>query len=346
MLKLDGDLTFEGQVSGTVGRDLAADLVFRSKRFEADRGPALLERSSSAKVASPGDSKPLEPVKAPPITVSGKVIVEEGRFERIPFTDLSAVMTQKESLFSLEELKLEAFSGRLSGLAWADLGSLPLTYGTRMVMTGVQVNSALEAIANMEGIVYGKTSMDISLEGKGTQFADLEKYLTGKGAIKTVDGRITSANLGGGAAKAASLLGIQGDGNETRFDDMNVSFTIKDGKVKVSNLRILTGEYALKAWGDIGLDRSLAMTSRMTLSSKRSNEIPENRRRLFPKEPDGRVQIPLKIGGKVTSPKFTLDTSAMKEAVKDEVKREVEVKKEKLEEKIQKDLQDKLKKLF
>lgn len=346
MVKLDGNLTFEGSLKGTVGRDLEADLAFTSKRFEMDRGPALMERSSSEATVPPAGSEPIKPIKAPPITVNGQVTVDEGRFERITFTDLSAQLSQKESLFSLEELKLAAFSGRLSGFAWVDLGVLPLTYGSRMMMTGVQVNDALAAVARMDGIVYGKASMDVAIEGKGTQYEDLEKYLSGKGAVKAVDGRLTTANLGGGASKAASLLGLGDGSGETRFDDMDVSFTIADGKVKVSNMRITTGEYALKARGDIGLDQSLAMTSRMTLSHESSNEIPAKRRRLFPKEKDGRVQIPLKIGGSVTSPKIRLDTSAMDQAAKEEVKKEVEEKKKELKKKIEKDLGEKLKKLF
>ena len=342
MLKLDGDLTFEGSLTGTVGKNLKADLAFRSKRFEVDRGSALLERSSSDVIVPPVGAAPLKPLKAPPISVTGQVTVEEGRFERIDFTDLSAVLSQKESLFTLEELKLNAFSGRLSGSAWTDLGTLPLAYGTKMMMTGVEVNEALTAVANMDGIVYGKASMDVSIEGKGTEFADLEKYLSGKGAVKAADGRLTTANLGGGAAKAASFLGLEGDDGETRFEDMDVSFTIEDGKLKVSNMRLTTGEYSLKARGDIGMDKSLAMTSRMTLSQEKSNEIPAKRRKLFPREPDGRVQIPLKIGGSITSPRIGLDSSAMNQAAKEEVKKEVEEKTEKLKKK----LGDELKNMF
>ncbi len=346
MVKLEGDLTFEGSVTGTVGRDLKADLALRSQKFEMDRGPALLERSSSEVVAPPVGGEPVKPIKAPPISVNGKITVEEGRFERITFTKLSALLSQKESLFSLDELKLSAFSGRLAGSAWADLGTLPLAYGTKMMMTGVQINDALTAVANMEGIVYGKASMDVSIEGKGTEFADLEKYLSGKGAVKAANGRLTTANLGGGAAKAAALLGLEGDDGETQFEDMDVSFTIEDVKVKVSNMRISTGEYSLKARGDIGLDRSLDMTSRMTLSREKSDQIPANRRRLFPKESDGRVQIPLKIGGNVTSPSIGLDSSAMNQAAKEEVKKEVKKKTEELKKKIGKDLGERLKNLF
>jgi AsmA protein len=346
VVTLDGDLTFEGSVTGTVGTDLMADLAFRSKRFEVDRGPGLLERSSSEVVVPPVGGQPVEPLKAPPISVNGKVTIEEGRFERIAFSGLSALLSQRESLISLDELKLEAFSGRLAGSAWTDLGTLPITYGTKMMMTGVQVNDALTAVAGMAGIVYGKATMDISIQGKGTESADLQKYLSGKGAMKTSEGRITTANLGGSAAKAASILGLEGSDGETRFDDMNVSFTISDGKVNVTNMRLATGEYILRTRGDIGLDKSLDLTALMTLSKKKSEQIPANRRRLFPKETDGRVQIPLEIGGSVNSPRIGLDSSVMEQAAKEEVKKTVQEKGDKIKEKLEKDLGDKIKNLF
>jgi AsmA protein len=343
MVKLEGDLTFEGKVTGTVGKDLAADLTFASKKFEMDRGPALLAQSSSEVVAPPvGKAPPMEPLTPLPVTVKGLVTVKQGRFERIAFSDMSTALSMEGTRFSLDEMKLSAFSGLLAGSAWADLGAMPLAYGSEMRMAGVELDDALTAVAGMEGIVYGKASMDVSIEGKGTEFADLEKYLTGRGAVKATDGRLTTANLAGGAAKAASVLGLDDGDGETKFENMDVSFTIEDGKVKVSNMRIATGEYTMRTQGNIGLDKSLAMTSRMTLSTEASDKIPAKRRKLFPKEADGRVQLPLKIGGSVTSPKVTLDSSAMNEEAKEEIKRDVEEKTEELK----KDLGKKLKKLF
>jgi hypothetical protein len=84
------------------------------------------------------------------------------------------------------------------------------------------------------------------------------------------------------------------------------------------------------------------MTSRMTLSKEASEKIPAKRRKLFPKEADGRTQLPLKIGGSVTSPKVTLDSSAMNQEAKEELKRDVKDKTEELK----KDIGKKLKKLF
>ncbi|UCG38803.1 MAG: AsmA family protein [bacterium] len=350
MMKLGGDLTFRGKVTGKYGKDLSARLAFTSERFEADRGPALLARSSSKAVAPPVGAAPLKPIKAPPITVSGSVTVKQGRFEKIAFSDMKADLSQKGTRFSLDQMALTAFSGQLQGKAWTDLGLLPLTYGAEMKMDGVQVNDALAAVAGLEGILYTRASMDVSISGKGTEMADLQKHLTGQGAMKGTEGRLTTANLAGGAAKAASILGLGEEGGETRFEDMDASFTIADGKVKVSSMRLATGQWSMVTKGDIGLDQSLDLTSRMTLSQQATARIPEQRRRLFPREKDGRVQLPLKIGGTVTSPKVGLDSAAMSQAAKEELKEEVQQKteerKEELKDKIQKDLGERLKKLF
>jgi|GEM_PF-5814567 len=346
LMKLDGDLTFQGKVRGTPGKDLLAELSFRSEKFEADRGPALMERSSSKAAAPEGGQEPLQPIKAPPITLKGMVAVKDGRFEKISFSNLKANLSQRGTRFSLDNLSLQAFSGGVQGSAWADLGELPLAYGSSLSLDDIQVNEILSSLAGMGGILFGTTSMDLSLSGKGTEFEDLKKYLTGKGSLSGEDGRLTSANLAGGAAKAASLLGIGGEGSETTFEAIKASFSIENGKVKVGNMGIETGEWSLKALGDIGLDKTLSLSSRMTLSEAATARIPEERRRLFPRESDGRVQVPLKIGGTVTSPSFALDTSAMGEAAREEVKEKIEEKKDDLKEKLKEDLGEKLKKFF
>ena len=84
----------------------------------------------------------------------------------------------------------------------------------------------------------------------------------------------------------------------------------------------------------------------MTLSQEATEKIPAHRRKLFPKEADGRLQLPLRIGGSVTSPKISLDSSAMNQEAKEELKKEVEEKKEEIRDKLKKDLGKELKKLF
>lgn len=347
MASLDGDISLRGDVSGVVGRDLTVDMVFVSDRLEVDRGPAMKERSTAPASGEEkaGQAGP-EPMAPPAVTVTGKVEVKEGRFEKISFSDLEAAVSQKGTRVSLDDMTLSAFSGRMAGKAWADLGQVPLAYGTRMSMQDVEVNDALEAVARLPGVLFGKVSMDVALDGRGTDFPHIQKFLSGSGSLEAKDGRLATANLGRSAGKAASLLGLSADGEDTPFEDMDATFTIKDGKVKFSRLRLASGQWDLSARGDVGLDRSLALTSHMTLSEQATGKIPADRRKLLPKAPDGRAQLPLKIGGDVTAPRITLDSSAMNAEARREVKQKVEKKKQELKEKLGEDLQKQLKGLF
>ncbi len=349
MARLSGDLSFTGSLKGTLGKDLAARMEFSSKKLEIDRGPAL--RDTGKPAAEKTAEAPYKPMEKPPLKVSGRVSVAEGRFEKVNFTDLTADLSQRGTRFSLDGMTLTAFGGGLAGSAWADLGTDPVAYGSSLKTDRVQMDDVLATFTGLRGILFGEVTSDLALTGKGTALDQLRKFLTGDGSIKVSGGRFTSANLLGGAQTAASLLGLSSSGEkETAFDSMDASFSIANGKIRIGGMDILTRDWGMKGSGSIGMDSSLALSSRMTLTDAMTARIPENRRALFPKDSSGRLQIPLKISGTVTSPKFGLDSDLMKAAAKQQLEQKVlgdkEKTKEDLEEKLEKSLGDRLKKLF
>ena len=346
--KLAGDLTFAGTMKGTMGKNLAARMEFTSTNLEIDRGPGLGGKREEGK--GTGDKGKAGPMKDPPINVSGKVSVAKGRLEKVSYTDLTAALSQKGTRFSLDNLSFRAFGGSLGGSAWADLGTEPMDYGSSLRTDRVQMNDVLSTFTGLDGILFGEVTSDISLGGKGFELAQLKKFLSGKGSIKIGAGRLTSTNILGEAGQTASMLGLTSQDKETTFDGMDGSFSIGRGKVNFSGMQILTRKWGLAGSGDVGMDQSLAMTARMALSDALARNIPRDAKQLFPKDNQGRLQIPLKISGTVTSPKFDLDSKVMGKVAEERVKKEVKEKQEELEdkfqEKIDKELGDVLKKLF
>ncbi|HDL52798.1 MAG TPA: AsmA family protein, partial [Proteobacteria bacterium] len=345
-LSLSGDVSFKGSVKGTMGKGLAARMDFSSSNLEFDRRPALKEAGKGAKEPPPGAGKKFEPIRPPPITVSGGINVAKGRFEKMAFTDLTATLSQKGARFNLDRMSLSAFSGRLEGSAWADLGKAPIEYGSKMKMDKVQINEAVSAFSSLGGLLFGEASSNISLSGKGTEFKDIKTSLLGNGTLELGPGRLTSANLMAGAAGAASLLGMGSDGKETKFDGMNASFSVKDGKFNFSRLGISTKGWSMKGSGAVGLDQSLALSTNITLSEPTASKIPENSPRLFPRNSRGLTIIPLKVSGTVTSPRFALDTGTMKAAAREQAKQKVQKKVEGRKEELKEKLREKLKNLF
>jgi len=352
--RLAGDLSISGKMKGKYGKDLMATVDFKSSNFELDRGPALLE---AGKADTPAEEtagikagQAFKPIKPSPVSFNGKVFISKGRFEKVDYSNLAAVMTFKGTKFNLDRMGFSAFGGNLAGSAWADLGVAPLAYGSTMKMNKVQINDAVSAFTKLGGMIYGKATSDVKISGRGTVFEEVKKSLSGGGTMDVGEGRLTNTNLLKGAGVAASLLQLGSGKDETQFDAVKAAFTIKDERVKVSSAVISTADWELTASGYIGLDRSLNMKSRMALSGKLASVIPQNKRDLFPIDNLGRLQIPMKIGGTVTSPRFALDTAVMAEAAGEAAKKRVEKKIQKrqdeLKKKLEKDIGDSLKKLF
>lgn len=350
--KLAGDMKFAGTLKGTVGNNLAARMEFTSTRLEIDRGPGLGGKSEKKPEEGKGTGEKVKsgPMKDPPINVSGKVSVAKGRLEKVSYTDLTAALSQKGTRFSLDDLSFRAFGGSLGGSAWADLGTEPMDYGSSLRTDRVQINDVLATFTGLDGILFGEVTSDISLNGKGFELAQLKKFLSGKGSIKVGAGRFTSANILGETGQTASMLGLTSQGKETTFDGMDAAFSIGRGKVNFSGMQLLTDKWGLAGSGDVGMDQSLAMTARMALSGALAKNIPRDAQQLFPKDSQGRLQIPLKVSGTVTSPKFDLDSKVMGKVAEERVKKEVKKQQEELEDKakerIEKGIGDALKKLF
>ena len=354
---LAGDVSISGTITGRYGKDLTAEVNITSSAFELDRGPALLEEagtSSGSGGAPSGQGNTFKPITGSPITFTGKVSVAKGRLEKVAFENLTASMSFVGTKFSLDRMGFSAFGGQMAGSAWADLGSSSPAFGSSMKMKDVEINKALSAFTKLGGTIYGKVSSDMDISGRGTVFTDIQKTLTGRGKTSIGEGRLTNTNLLKGAGGAASLLGLGSGPDETRFDAISADYTIGNGKINISKAIVSTRDWALTAAGSIGMDRTLSMRSRMALADSLASRIPRKRQELFPRDSTGRLQIPLKIGGTVTSPRFTLDTAVMARAagkaarkrVEKKVEQKVQQRQDELKRKIEKDIGDSLKNLF
>lgn len=350
-VKASGDLAISGSVKGTPNKDLVARVEAVSSRLEMDRGPMLLEEASESD-ESTGEPVQITEIIPPdlPLTVTAKLSVKEGRFEWVNFRDYSAQASAKKKQLSLDNMELAAFGGRIIGSSWINMTETPPGYGSDIKIQGIEFNDLLTEWINLKGVLYGKLTADMLVSGVGNSIEEFKDSVIGVGSFRTDKGRFTSANILSEAGAAASLLGLDSEGKETEFDRMDGRFTIRKGKVLIEDLQLSAAGWSATASGEVGLDQSLNMSTRLAPGKTFEAKIPADRRDLLPRDDKGRLQIPLRVKGTLTSPKFSLDSDAMEEAAKQRVKRKVEEKKEEvrkdLGEKLEKDLGDALKKLF
>jgi hypothetical protein len=117
----------------------------------------------------------------------------------------------------------------------------------------------------------------------------------------------------------------EGDGQNTRFEEISASLTISRGTATTDDLVIQAGHLRTVLSGRIGFDRSLDLRGRAIVSAERVAAAVDSVRELGRlRKASGEIVVPLTITGSLDAPKFDIDMgSVIREGVVDELKRRV-----------------------
>ena len=141
----------------------------------------------------------------------------------------------------------------------------------------------------LNGNFSGKIDVDTKLDN--TMAPQLET-LNGNGSLNTRDLNLSNVPLLNHIAEATGRTELK----ELNAKDLNIDFTIKEGRVNTRPFDIKMGGLSLNLSGSTGLDQTIDYTGRLTLP--KANTSPFN-------------TIDLKIGGKFSAPKVSIDTKSM-----------------------------------
>ncbi len=308
----EGDLTITGHAKGTINKDLLATMDLASSYIEMDRGPLLLEKNQDPDSKSVGEME-LTQLLPPslPMTVSAKISVSGGRFEWVTFSDLTAEMRIKNRWASLDRMDFLAFGGRLTGTSWFNIRELPATYGNDIQILDMEIDRFLTAFAGLDGIMYGKASLDLFVSGRGKNMDQFKETTLGLGKFNIANGRYIPANFLKGALKAASLPVDEKLPAYTEFATMKSTIAVRGGEVDFTGLTCTSEDWVLDGSGIIGLDQNVSLRYLMTLSDPLVSAIGKDKQKSLPRDGKGQLQIPFKLSGTFTSPEFSIDSNAM-----------------------------------
>ena len=142
---------------------------------------------------------------------------------------------------------------------------------------------------NLKGNFSGKISVNTTLDATmSPQF----ETLTANGSLNTRDLNLSGVSVIDKIADATGRKELK----DLSVKDLNVDFTIEDGRVHTKPFDIKMGNMSLNLSGTTGLDQTIDYTGKLKLPESKSTAI---------------STIDLKIGGKFTSPKVTVDTQSM-----------------------------------
>lgn len=252
-----------------------------------------------------------------PVALSLKTPVEIKNFQ------LAAEVKGQEA--RLNSLSFHLFDGQVQGQGKLIAGSDVPPFNGGVAVQGVQLGPALDAVAETPVSISGTAGADLTLKGRGFSMQDLTKALEGTGHMAVKDGKIEGVNLLQEAMSILKVAGITLDNPKaTAFSTIETDLVIKQGIVNVQRVLMDSHDFQATGGGTIGFDQTLNLGVTLNLSQGLSQKIAGASpvARLALKE--GRLSLPLTIGGTVQAPSYGLDMKGLTGAVQEQVKKKAE----------------------
>ena len=183
----------------------------------------------------------------------------------------------------------------------------------------LDMGALLDTVAGRDAKLDGRGRIDAELKGRFEP-----GFLTrmGGGArLVVANGVLHDFPLLATVNRALRLS--EGDGQDTRFEELSASLAIARGTATTDDLVIQAGHLRAVLSGEIGFDRSVNLRGRAIVSAERVAAAVDSVHELARlRKASGEVIVPLTITGSLDAPKFDVDIgSVIREGVVDELKR-------------------------
>lgn len=222
-------------------------------------------------------------------------------YEKITISNMKGGMTVKDGILTLQDVSANALGGNCTVSGTYDTSD-PETPQVNFALNLKQV-SFTETFKSVESVqkfapvfesLLGNYSMNLNFNTRlGDNILQTLGALTGSGAILTNDvkvGNVTALTALSSALKTDAL-------NSFSLKDLNLPFTIKDGKLTTKPFNMNMGNgISLKLEGSTGLDQTINYTGTVTLPKALTNSIINN--------------VPVTIGGTFTKPEIGIDVKS------------------------------------
>jgi len=369
MLKLDDAISLEGELNiqlaeiprvrfmlASEGIDLDA---FLEKNFPSAEGEPATSESNAAKPAAKSSAPEPDLTFLNDLDVAGELTLGLLKVANLDISDIHIKLAAKSGFLTLQEFVAQLYDGTVSATAKVDGRKVPARFSLSEKLTGVQVRPLLTDLAEVD-LLSGNGNISTDLNGVGLTDAALRKNLTGAVNINFADGALYGINIPAKLRTAKAALAGEaapvGEEEKTDFSELSATFNVGQGVAKTDNIKMLSPFIRVDGRGQAHLVDE-------TLDFNLITELVSTAKGQGGKESDDLegVEIPLKITGSWSDPKFKLaveevlqqrleeEKQKLKQKADEELRKQQEKLQQKLqqeegqlEEKLQQQLQDKL----
>jgi uncharacterized protein involved in outer membrane biogenesis len=212
----------------------------------------------------------------------------------------------------LSNLSFLLFNGEAKAEGGMSLGSSSPPFNGHVIVRGLQLKPALEALAPDSKLsMSGTAAADIAVAGRGFSLPDLTKALEGPGHLEVKDGKIEGVNLTGEALALLKVAGISLDQvKATAFSTLETEVMIRQGVLRVQRLLADSHDFQATGGGTIGFDQKVNLAVNLNLAQALSQKIAGSSPVTKVAMKEGRLRLPLLITGTLENPSYGLDTKA------------------------------------
>jgi AsmA protein len=194
----------------------------------------------------------------------------------------------------LDIREMQAYGGQITG-DFVVNGRGGLSVGGRLTFAGLQTQPLLTDLAGWDRLI-STGNFEIEYLGVGNSVAAIMSGLKGQGALELSKGELLGLDIAG-MLQTLDPNHV-GEGQKTIFDGLAGTFTIADGVLLNSDLKLVAPYFTASGSGEVGLGaRTLDYRLRPTA--------------LAAEDGTGGVMVPLLITGSWAKPKFRLDLESI-----------------------------------
>lgn len=310
---LTADCRFEDYMGFALkGNTLVGQLNIHSNHFNLND---FMTAEGDTVIAAATDTTSVAQTEATGVIVVPKNIdfnmnvnMNEVLFDKITIGHIDGKLLVKDGIVNMKNLSMNAMGGSVvmnGSYSTARSESQP-DLNASFAMNDLSFSQTFKELdmiqkmapvfENLKGNYSGKMGINAQLD---SVMSPVLNTLEGSGSLSTKNLNLSGVSILDKIADATKYTGLK----NLSVKDMNIDFTIKEGRLNTEPFDIKMGSTTLNLTGSTGLDQTIDYTGKLSL--------PESAGSL-----GALSAVNLKIGGTFTSPKISVDTKSMaKEAV-------------------------------
>lgn len=314
------------KASNLFGKPIVIKSAISAEKFALD--PILAASAAPVVPATEGSEEPKKtdeevgPIDLP-LKADGSVKIGQTLYKGLAIDDFLMSWHLAKNVLTVDKLTGKVAEGSFSETARVNLAVKGLDYSTDLHLDGIHADPFVTAfLPKASGTVFGALDLDGKFSGRGTAPETIKKNLSGQGKFLLADGKITGAGLVQGLAGYLNLDELR----ELRFSKAAGNFSVDRGKVKIDG-DFSGSDVRMAPKGTVGLDGSVDLALNARLSPDLTSRLGSGGKvTSFLTDKEGWGQLPLKVAGTWNSPRFALDTTAVREKAKEEAKKKIQEK--------------------